>query len=62
MIALLNVAAQGSRPADRDIAESFPLLGGDGVSPLLEEFFSMLPENIGHLQAMLVQRLLPSPS
>ena len=62
LITLLDVAAQGSRPADRNIAESFPLLWGDGVSPLLEEFFSMLTEDIGYLEPMLVQRLLPSPS
>jgi hypothetical protein len=61
-ITLLDVAAKGSRPADRNITESFPLLWGDGVSPLLEEFFSMLTENIGYLQPMLVHRFLPSPS
>lgn len=48
-ITLLDVAAKGSRPADRNITESFPLLWADGVSPLLEEFFSMLTENIGYL-------------
>ena len=62
LITLLDVAAQGSRPAGRNIAESFPLLWGDGVPPLLEEFFSMLTEDIGYLDPMLVQRLLPSPS
>jgi hypothetical protein len=48
-ITLLDVAAKVSRPADRNIAESLPLLWGAGVSPLLEEFFSMLTENIGRL-------------
>jgi len=48
-ITLLDVSAPGSRPADRNLAESFPLLWGDGVSPLLEEFFSLLREHIGYL-------------
>jgi hypothetical protein len=34
MIALFDVAAQGSRPAGADVAEGFPLLRGDGVAPL----------------------------
>ena len=61
-IALLDVAAQGSRPADSNIMESFPLLGGDGVSPLVQELLSMLTEDIGYLEPMFVHRLLPSPS
>ena len=35
MVTLLNVPAQGSRPAGSDVAEGFPLLWGDGVSPSL---------------------------
>jgi hypothetical protein len=61
-ITLFEVAAQGSRPADRNIAESFPLLWGDGVSPLFQKLFSMPTEDSGYLEPMLVHRLLPSPS
>ena len=62
MIALLDVAAQGSRPAGADVTESFPLLWGDGVSLSLEELLSMLTDDIGYLESMLVHLLLPSPS
>jgi hypothetical protein len=62
MIALLNVAAQRNSPANTDVAEGFPLLWGDGVSPALQKLLSMLTEDIGHLEPMLVHLLLPSPS
>ena len=61
-ITLFDVAAQGSRPADSNIMESFALLGGDGVPPLIQELLSMLTENIGDLEPIFVHRLRPSPS
>ena len=61
-ITLFDVTPQGSRPAGADIAESFPLLWGYGVSPLFQEFLSMLAEDIGYLKPMFVHLLLPSPS
>ena len=62
MVAFLDVAAQGGSAADADVTESFPLLWGDGVSPLLQELPSMFAKDIGHFEPMFFHRLLPSPS
>ncbi len=62
MVAFLEMTAQGGRAADADVTESFPLLWGDGVSPLLQELLSMFAKDIGYFEPMFSHRLLPSPS
>jgi hypothetical protein len=62
MVAFLNMTAQGGSAADADVTESFPLLWGDGVSPLLQELLSMFAKDIGRFEPMFFHRLLPSPS
>ena len=61
MIALFDMPAQGSSTAGADVAESFSLLWGDGVSPAFEKSFSVLTEDIGHFEPMFPHLLLPSP-
>ena len=62
MVALLDVAAQSGSAAGADVTESLPLLWGDGVPPLLQEFLPMFVKDIGHFEPMFSHRLLPSPS
>jgi hypothetical protein len=62
MITSLDVPAQGSRPAGTDVAEGFPLLWGDGMSPSLQELLSMFTDDIGNFEPMFGHLLLPSPS
>ena len=62
MVAFLDVAAQSGSAAGADVTESFPLLWGDGVSPLLQELLSMFAKDIGHFEPMFSHRLLPSSS
>ena len=62
MITPLDVASQGSRPAGTDVVEGFALLWGDGVAPSLQELLSLLTDDVGDLEPMLVHLLLPSPS
>ena len=56
MVAFLDMTAQGGSAADADVTESFPLLWGDGVSPLLQEFLSMFAKDIGHFEPMFSHR------
>ena len=60
-VAFLNMAAQGGSAADADVTESFPLLWGDGVSPLLQELLSMFAKDIGHFEPMCCHAVLLPP-
>ena len=51
VVALLNVTAEGSRAARADIPESLPLLGRQHVSPAIEEFLTVLTEDVGDFQS-----------
>ena len=62
MIAFLHVAAQSGSAAGADVTEGFPLLGRQGMPPLLQELLTMLAKDIGYLAPMFSHRLLPSPS
>ena len=62
MITLFDMPAQSGSAAGADVAESFPLLWGDGVSPLFQESCTILTEDIGHFEPMFSHLLLPSPS
>jgi hypothetical protein len=62
MIALFDMPAKSGSAAGADVAESFPLLWGDGVSPLFQESRTILTEDIGHFEPMFSHLLLPSPS
>jgi len=61
-IAMFEMSAQSGGTAGADVAESFPLLGGDGVSPSFQKGLPILSEDIGHFEPLFGHRLLPSPS
>ena len=50
MVALLYIGAEGGGAARADIPESLPLLGRQHVSPAIEEFLTVLAEDIGDFQ------------
>jgi hypothetical protein len=61
-ITLFEMSAQSGSTAGADVAESFPLLWGDGVSPSFKKSLSKLMDDIGYFEPMFSHRLLPSPS
>ena len=61
-IAVFEMSAQSGSTAGADVAESFALLGGDGVPPSFQKSLSILTEDIGHFEPMFPHLLLPSPS
>ena len=61
-IAVFEMSAESGSTAGADVAESFALLGGDGVPPTFQKSLSILSEDIGHFEPMFSHRLLPSPS
>jgi len=61
-ITLLDMSAQSGRTAGADVAESFPLLWGDGVPPSFKKSLSKFTEDIGYFESMFSHLLLPSPS
>src|SRR5450759_4644044 len=60
VVALLYVGAEGGRAARADIPESLPLLGRQYVSPAIEEFLTVLAEDIGDFQPGFRHRFRPS--
>src|ERR1700694_202873 len=60
VIALLYVGAEGGRAARADIPESLPLLGRQYRSPAIQEFLTMLAEDIGDFTSRFRPLLRPS--
>lgn len=60
VVALLYVCAERSRAARADIPENLLLLGRQHISPALEEFLTVLAEDIGDFQPMFRHRRRPS--
>src|SRR5258706_5447430 len=60
VVALLYVGAEGGGTARADIPESLPLLGRQHVSPAIEEFLTVLAEDIGDFQPGFRYLLRPS--
>jgi hypothetical protein len=50
VVALLDVRAKGGCAACDDVLECLPLLGRQNVSPAIEEFLTVLAEDIGDFQ------------
>src|ERR1051325_11168436 len=47
MVTLLDVCAKRSSTARTDVSECLPLLGRQHIPPAIEEFLTVLTENIG---------------
>jgi hypothetical protein len=56
MVALPDVCAEGGGAACGDVAEGLELPARENVAPVLEEFLSMLSEDIGDFQPIRVHR------
>jgi hypothetical protein len=52
VIALLDMAAEGTGAACADVTECSKLLGGENLTPLLEKFLFVLAKDIGDFQPM----------
>ena len=50
LVALIDVAAEGGGPAERNISERSFLLNGERVSKPREISWTVEAENVGHLQ------------
>jgi hypothetical protein len=62
MIALLYLGAERSSTACADVSEGFALLRRKHVPPTLQEFLSVLAEDVGDFRLGRTHRLRPSPS
>src|SRR3954454_3220314 len=60
VVALPYVCAKGGGAARADIPERLPLLGRQYISPALEEFLTVLAEDIGDFQPGFRHRFRPS--
>jgi hypothetical protein len=50
VIALLDVSAQGSRPAGGDVAQGATLLGRQRVAVAVEEGITRVADDLGHFE------------